>query len=216
MARLTTAGKTVLGVAALGAAAGIGIVATQGNGTICYGVNPATGQAECTSKLMRECPQPWMRTVETCPIEYGTGGDPTPEPTAEPEPTESPEPTIGPDPTPAPTLTPTPRPPTATPALAQEPCEPVRIVRWANVSPPPVGIVLQAIAGQNGGEVWTPADERWHLEPRETGERTAAGGVAVGAGLVDLQGSAVQVVGDREVRTSLPVTLVWPCREPVR
>jgi hypothetical protein len=241
MAKLTGAGKVaVVSGALVLAAAGAGKLMSNRGASVeavppaaCARVSPTTGEQECwplshwEMMALTECPAGWV-PVGGCPV-LGTGGDPTPEPTAPPEPTLPQEPsetptavgTPGPTPqntpqaTPRPTTAPTSVPPTPSSTPAQpSPCVPVRVVRWANVSPAPVGIVLQAIAGQDGGEVWTPADERWHLEAREVGERTAAGGFAIGAGLVELRGTAVQVVDGREVRTSLPVTLVWPCEQP--
>lgn len=233
MSKVGTVGKIAgVGGALVLAAAGAGkLMSTRGASVevvppaACSRVNPTTGEQECrplsdwAMMALTECPAGWS-PVGGCPV-YGTVEFPplqTPavEPTLPQEPSGTPTAVWTPAPTPQSTPQATPRPtaaPTPTPAQTS-PCVPVRVVRWANVSPTPVGIVLQVIAGQDGGEVWTPADERWHLEAREVGQRTAAGGIAIGAGLVELGGTAVQVVDGREVRTSLPVTLVWPCEAP--
>lgn len=208
MAKLTGLGKTaaVSGAVLAGATIIGGIVATKSSPpAVARSVAArycATTAGECrplsTWEMMglTECPSGWHE-VPSC----SNSG------TVE----VTPEPTLPPEPSPAPTPTVTPPPPTATPTTPPAPsCEPIRIVRWANVSPEPVGVTLTAQAGDRGGELWTPTGKR-ALLPRERVQITAAGGIAIGAGLVELRGSAVQVVGDREVPSTLPGELLWPC-----
>ena len=167
----------------------------------CKGIDPKTGKMECRQlrDMMgeKQCPAGYVE-LTSCPENYGTV-EVTPVPTEPPEPPE--------EPTPSPTPSPT---PTTAPEASS--CDPVHILRWANVTPEPVGVVLTVQAGNEGGELWTPNGKRVLL-PRELVHVTASGGIAVGAGLADLRGTAVHEVGGREVLTTLPVELLWPCAE---